>query len=170
MRQYPTRKSYQYHGKSCMSGKCWNHQEFYDSFHIAGTPERHKRYFRNFPRKDSRLEQGESCTLSKDSIRNVANESYIKEYLQVGSSLSKIFHNELGHYVEMKVVRTGEETTVFGFTDKTNEITEINDKIYKKCWEPDLNRCVPKQKKSNCKITFSDTLSKFVKSKFVIAA
>lgn len=61
----------------------------------------------------------------------MANESYIKEYLQVGSSLSKIFHNELGHYVEMKVVRTGEETTVFGFTDKTNEITEINDKIYK---------------------------------------
>jgi hypothetical protein len=69
----------------------------------------------------------------QDSIRNVANESYIKEYLQVGSSLSKIFHNELGHYVEMKVVRTSEETTVFGFTDKTNEITEINDKIYKKC-------------------------------------
>lgn len=51
----------------------------------------------------------------------MANESYIKEYLQVGSSLSKIFHNERGHYVEMKVVRTGEETTVFGFTDKTNE-------------------------------------------------
>ena len=69
MRQYPTRKSYQYHGKSCMSGKCWNHQEFYDSFHIAGTPERHKRYFRNFPRKDSRLEQGESCTLSKTWTR-----------------------------------------------------------------------------------------------------
>lgn len=70
----------------------------------------------------------------------MANESYIKEYLQVGSSLSKIFHNELGHYVEMKVVRTGEETTVFGFTDKTNEITEINDKIYKDSLTQVMNR------------------------------
>ena len=74
------------------------------------------------------------------SIRKVIDESYIKEYLQVGGSFSKIFHNELGMYVEMKVVRTGEETTVFGFTDKNNEITEINDKIYKDSLTQVLNR------------------------------
>ncbi len=76
----------------------------------------------------------------RDSVRKVADESYIKEYLHVGGSLSKIFHNELGQYVEMKVVRTGEETTVFGFTDKTNEIAEINDKIYKDSLTQVMNR------------------------------
>ena len=86
----------------------------------------------------------------QDSIRNVANESYIKEYLQVGSSLSKIFHNELGHYVEMKVVRTSEETTVFGFTDKTNEITEINDKIYKDSLTQVMNRKYFDDKLASC--------------------
>jgi diguanylate cyclase (GGDEF)-like protein len=40
----------------------------------------------------------------------------------------------------MKVVRTSEETTVFGFTDKTNEITEINDKIYKDSLTQVMNR------------------------------
>ena len=76
----------------------------------------------------------------RDSLRKVIDESYIKEYLQVGSSLSKIFHNELGQYVEMKVVRTGEETTVFGFTNKNNEITEINDKIYRDSLTQVMNR------------------------------
>lgn len=80
----------------------------------------------------------------------MANESYIKEYLQVGSSLSKIFHNELGHYVEMKVVRTGEETTIFGFTDKTNEITDINDKIYKDSLTQVMNRKYFDDKLASC--------------------
>ena len=79
-------------------------------------------------------EEDRSC------LREMIDESYIKEYLQVGSSLSKIFHNEHGQYVEMKVVRTGEETTVFGFTDKTNEITEINDKIYRDSLTQVMNR------------------------------
>ena len=76
----------------------------------------------------------------RDVIREMADESYIKEHLHVGESLSKIFHNELGLYVEMKIVRTGEETTVFGFTDKHNEITEINDKIYKDSLTQVMNR------------------------------
>ena len=76
----------------------------------------------------------------RDSLRKVIDESYIKEHLQVGNSLSKIFHNELGQYVEMKVVRTGEETTVFGFTNKNNEITEINDKIYRDSLTQVMNR------------------------------
>lgn len=76
----------------------------------------------------------------QDSIREVTDESYIKEYLPVGNSLSKIFHNELGQYVEMKVVRTGEETTLFGFADKHNEITEINDKIYRDSLSQVMNR------------------------------
>lgn len=76
----------------------------------------------------------------RDSLRKVIDESYIKEHLQVGNSLSKIFHNELAQYVEMKVVRTGEETTVFGFTNKNNEITEINDKIYKDSLTQVMNR------------------------------
>ena len=76
----------------------------------------------------------------RDNLRKIIDESYIKEYLLVGGSLSKIFHNELGHYVEMKVVRTGEETTVFGFTDKNSEITEINDKIYKDSLTQVMNR------------------------------
>ena len=76
----------------------------------------------------------------RDSLRKVIDESYIKEYLQVGSSLSKIFHNEIGQYVEMKVVRTGEETTVFGFTNKNSEITEINDKIYRDSLTQVMNR------------------------------
>ena len=76
----------------------------------------------------------------RDSLRKEIDESYIKEYVPVGHSLSKIFHNELGQYVEMKIVRTGEETAVFGFTDKTNEITEINDKIYKDSLTQVMNR------------------------------
>ena len=76
----------------------------------------------------------------RDSIQKVIDESYIKEHLQVGNSLSKIFHNEIGQYVEMKVVRTGEETTVFGFTNKNNEITEINDKIYRDSLTQVMNR------------------------------
>ncbi|SHK69327.1 diguanylate cyclase [Fibrobacter sp. UWB12] len=76
----------------------------------------------------------------RDNLWKVAEESYIKEHLQVGNSLSQIFHNELGQYIEMKVVRTGEETTVFGFTDKHNEITEINDKIYKDSLTQVMNR------------------------------
>ena len=80
------------------------------------------------------------CEEDRDSLRKVIDESYIKEYLQVGSSLSKIFHNEIGQYVEMKVVRTGEETTVFGFTNKNSEITEINDKIYKDSLTQVMNR------------------------------
>ena len=76
----------------------------------------------------------------RDNLRKIIDESYIKEYLLVCGSLSKIFHNELGHYVEMKVVRTGEETTVFGFTDKNSEITEINDKIYKDSLTQVMNR------------------------------
>jgi len=76
----------------------------------------------------------------RDSIRKMIDESYIKEYLQVGGSLSKIFHNELGQYVEMKVVRTGEETVIFGFTDKNDEITEINDKIYRDSLTQVMNR------------------------------
>ena len=80
------------------------------------------------------------CEEDRDSLRKVIDESYIKEYLQVGSSLSKIFHNEIGHYVEMKVVRTGEETTVFGFTNKNSEITEINDKIYRDSLTQVMNR------------------------------
>ncbi|MBR4680416.1 MAG: GGDEF domain-containing protein [Fibrobacter sp.] len=80
------------------------------------------------------------CEEDRDSLRKVIDESYIKEYLQVGSSLSKIFHNEIGQYVEMKVVRTGEETTVFGFTNKNSEITEINDKIYRDSLTQVMNR------------------------------
>ena len=76
----------------------------------------------------------------RNSIREVADESYIKENLQVGGSLSRIFHNDVGQYVEMKIVRTGEETAVFGFTDKNNEITEINDKIYKDSLTQVMNR------------------------------
>ena len=76
----------------------------------------------------------------RDDLRKVIDESYIKEYLQVGHSLSKIFHNELGQYVEMKIARTGEETAVFGFTDKTNELTEINDKIYRDSLTQVMNR------------------------------
>jgi diguanylate cyclase (GGDEF)-like protein len=76
----------------------------------------------------------------RDRLRKVIDESYIKEYLQVGSSLSKIFHNDLGQYVEMKIVRTGEETAVFGFTNKNNEITEINDKIYRDSLTQVMNR------------------------------
>jgi len=76
----------------------------------------------------------------RESLRKVIDESYIKEYLPVGGSLSKIFHNELGQYVEMKVVRTGEEMTMFGFTDKNNEITEINDKIYRDSLTQVMNR------------------------------
>ena len=45
-----------------------------------------------------------------------------------------------GQYVEMKVVRTGEETTLFGFADKHNEITEINDKIYRDSLTQVMNR------------------------------
>lgn len=80
------------------------------------------------------------CEEDRDSLRKVIDESYIKEYLQVGSSLSKIFHNEIGQYVEMKVVRTGEETTMFGFTNKNSEITEINDKIYRDSLTQVMNR------------------------------
>ena len=76
----------------------------------------------------------------RDSLRKVINESYIKENLQVGSSLSTIFRNDIGQYIEMKVVRTGEETAVFGFTDKNNEITEINDKIYRDSLTQVMNR------------------------------
>ena len=76
----------------------------------------------------------------RDSIRKVIEESYIKEYLQIGGSLSKIFHNELGQYVEMKIVRSGEETAVFGFTEKNNEIMEMNDKIYKDSLTQVMNR------------------------------
>ena len=76
----------------------------------------------------------------RDSIRKVIDESYIKENLQVGGNFSKIFHNELGQYVEMKIVRTGEETAVFGFTEKHNEIMEINDRIYKDSLTQVMNR------------------------------
>ena len=87
----------------------------------------------------------------RDSIREVTDESYIKEHLQVGNSLSKLFHNELGQYFEMKIVRTGEETTVFGFTDKHNEITEINDKIYKDSLTQVMNRKYFDDKLASCK-------------------
>ena len=86
----------------------------------------------------------------RDNIRKVIDESYIKEYLQVGSSLSKIFHNDLGQYVEMKIVRTGEETAVFGFTDKNNEITEINDKIYRDSLTQVMNRKFFDEKLASC--------------------
>ena len=86
----------------------------------------------------------------RDSVREVTDESYIKEYLPVGNSLSKIFHNELGQYVEMKVVRTGEETTLFGFADKHNEITEINDKIYRDSLTQVMNRKYFDDKLSSC--------------------
>ena len=86
----------------------------------------------------------------RDSIRKVIDESYIKEYVQVGTSLSKIFHNELDQYVEMKVVRTGEETAVIGFTDKNNEITEINDKIYKDSLTQVMNRKYFDEKLTSC--------------------
>ena len=76
----------------------------------------------------------------RDSIREATDESYIKEYLQVGCSLSRIFQNDIGQYVELKIVRTGEETAVFGFTDKNNEITEINDKIYRDSLTQVMNR------------------------------
>ncbi len=76
----------------------------------------------------------------RESLRKVIDESYIKEYVQVGHSLSQIFHNDIGQYVEMKIVRTGEETIVFGFTDKNNEITEINDKIYRDSLTQVMNR------------------------------
>ena len=168
MRQYPTRKSYQYHGKSCMSGKCWNHQEFYDSFHIAGTPERHKRYFRNFPRKDSRLEQGDFCPhwqrkaptsspvpcRKRERANDKAGTSAVMQPLPP-------WHRYWVHLFET--------WTAWYVTVATNSWSRSRESATK-CWEPDLNRCVPRQKKSNCKITFSDTLSKFVKSKFVIAA
>ena len=76
----------------------------------------------------------------RDILRKLISESYVKECLQVGGSLSQIFHNEIGQYIEMKVVRTGEETTVFGFTDKNSEIMEINDKIYKDSLTQVMNR------------------------------
>ena len=76
----------------------------------------------------------------RKNIQKEIEESYIKEHLQVGESWSKIFHNELGQYIEMKLVRTGEETAVIGFTDKNNEITEINDKIYKDSLTQVMNR------------------------------
>ena len=86
----------------------------------------------------------------RDSIRKVIDESYVKEHLQVGNSLSKIFHNDIGQYVEMKVVRTGEETTVFGFTNKNSEITEINDKIYKDSLTQVMNRKYFDDKLASC--------------------
>ncbi|MBR4558580.1 MAG: GGDEF domain-containing protein [Fibrobacter sp.] len=86
----------------------------------------------------------------RDRLRKVIDESYIKEYLQVGGSLSKIFHNDLGQYVEMKIVRTGEETAVFGFTDKNNEITEINDKIYRDSLTQVMNRKFFDEKIASC--------------------
>ena len=86
----------------------------------------------------------------REIIRKVIDESYIKENLQVGSSLSKIFHNDLGQYVEMKIVRTGEETAVFGFTNKNNEITEINDKIYRDSLTQVMNRKFFDDKLASC--------------------
>ena len=86
----------------------------------------------------------------RDRLRKVIDESYIKEYLQVGSCLSKIFHNDIGQYVEMKIVRTGEETAVFGFTDKNNEITEINDKIYRDSLTQVMNRKFFDEKLASC--------------------
>ena len=86
----------------------------------------------------------------RDSIRKVINESFVKEHLQVGCSLSKIFHNDIGQYVEMKVVRTGEETTVFGFTNKNSEIIEINDKIYKDSLTQVMNRKYFDDKLASC--------------------
>ncbi len=86
----------------------------------------------------------------RDSIRKVLDESYIKEHLQIGCSSSKIFHNDIGQYVEIKVVRTGEETIVFGFTNKNSEITEINDKIYKDSLTQVMNRKYFDDKLASC--------------------
>ena len=43
-------------GSTLQDRKRFNHQEFYDPFNIVGTHEECKCYFRNFSRKNSRLE------------------------------------------------------------------------------------------------------------------
>ena len=50
----------------------------------------------------------------------------------------------------MKIVRTGEETAVFGFTNKNNEITEINDKIYRDSLTQVMNRKFFDEKLASC--------------------
>ena len=43
---------------------------------------------------------------------------YIKSLIEVGGSIKKTFRNNLGIYGEMKIVRTGENTALFGFAKK----------------------------------------------------
>ncbi len=70
------------------------------------------------------------CTEDRNVVLELLSPSYLKEKLNVGESIIKEYRNNDGIYGEAKIVRIDEDSILMGFTERNQEITERQKKIY----------------------------------------
>jgi len=66
----------------------------------------------------------------REEVQSVFNPAYLLTHLRKGSSINRLYRNDRGIYVEIKAVRTGEKSVLFGFTNKDKEVTEQKEHLF----------------------------------------
>ncbi len=66
----------------------------------------------------------------RQGIQAVFNQSYLFTHLKAGSSITRLYRTDQGIYAEIKAVRSGEYSVLFGFTNKDKEVIEQQEHLY----------------------------------------
>lgn len=70
------------------------------------------------------------CDEDRNDVLELLSPDYLKGKLKVGESITKEYRNNEGVYGEVKIVRIDEDSILMGFTERDQEITERQEKIY----------------------------------------
>lgn len=70
------------------------------------------------------------CDEDRDDVLELLSPNYLKGKLHVGESIVKEYRNNEGVYGEVKIVLIDEDSILMGFTERDQEITERQKKIY----------------------------------------
>ena len=70
------------------------------------------------------------CAEDRDDVIEFLSQEYLRENLKVGERLKREFRNSADVYGEVKIIRIDEDNILMGFTERDQEITERQKKIY----------------------------------------
>lgn len=70
------------------------------------------------------------CEEDRDDVLELLSPDYVKENLSVGESIKREYRNNEGVYGEVKIILIDEDSILMGFTERNQEITERQKKIY----------------------------------------
>ncbi|MCR4831144.1 MAG: GGDEF domain-containing protein [Pseudobutyrivibrio sp.] len=70
------------------------------------------------------------CDEDRAEVLELVSPKYLQENLSIGDSIVKEYRNNNGVYGEVKIVRIDEDSILMGFTERNQEITERQEKIY----------------------------------------